>query len=64
MLDTLTLYGTPEEAGQRWRANFEGLYEEPVLYLSDIGIGRSLLRHHLRTTIDSFTAGMQLFAFS
>lgn len=59
MLDALTVHGTPEEARQRWRAGFADLYEEPVLYLSDIGINGALLRHHLQSTIESFSAATQ-----
>lgn len=54
MLDALTVYGTPEEAWQRWSANFADLYDEPVLYLSDIGVDRVRLAHHLDTTISAF----------
>ncbi|MDQ1745635.1 MAG: hypothetical protein QOE23_3974 [Pseudonocardiales bacterium] len=59
MLDVLTVYGPPEEARQRWRAGFADLYEEPVLYLSDIGIDGTRLRLNLQSTIESFSASMQ-----
>ncbi|HZP49640.1 LLM class flavin-dependent oxidoreductase [Actinocrinis sp.] len=37
MLDLLTVYGTPEEARQRYREVFDGVYEESLLFASGKG---------------------------
>jgi alkanesulfonate monooxygenase SsuD/methylene tetrahydromethanopterin reductase-like flavin-dependent oxidoreductase (luciferase family) len=38
MLDTLAVYGTPEEAWERFSRNFDGVYDEPLLFTAGKGM--------------------------
>ncbi|MGH7903993.1 MAG: LLM class flavin-dependent oxidoreductase [Candidatus Dormibacteraceae bacterium] len=38
MLDAFAVYGTPEQARQRFEARFAGVYEEPLLFPPSVGL--------------------------
>lgn len=54
MLDTFAVYGTPEEAQQRFAARFEGLYEEPLLFFPCVGADRGRIREGAAAVIEAF----------
>ncbi|MFZ0217790.1 MAG: LLM class flavin-dependent oxidoreductase [Candidatus Dormiibacterota bacterium] len=56
MLDTFACYGTAEEAVQRYRSRFAGVYEEPLLFAPSVGHTAGPHRVMMEAVIDSFTA--------
>lgn len=54
MLETFAVYGTPEEARQRYRARFAGVYEEPLLLFPCMGVEPDRLRDGWAALIDAF----------
>jgi probable F420-dependent oxidoreductase len=54
MLDTFAVYGTPEEARQRFAARFAGLYEEPLLFFPCVGADRRRIREGAAAVIETF----------
>ena len=55
MLDTFACYGTAEEAVQRYRSRFAGVYEEPLLFAPSVGHKAGPHRVMMEAVIDSFT---------
>jgi hypothetical protein len=51
MIDTIALAGTPEEVRERWDAEWDGLYETPLLWAAPF---RGL--DGVRSVIDTFAA--------
>ena len=54
MLDVLTVYGTPEEARQRYTARFDGLYETPLFYSPETTLPVEYLRDNLHAICETF----------
>jgi alkanesulfonate monooxygenase SsuD/methylene tetrahydromethanopterin reductase-like flavin-dependent oxidoreductase (luciferase family) len=52
MLDTLAVYGTPQEARERYRVNFARVYEQPLLFLS----GKGLPLGYVQDSVDAICA--------
>ncbi|MBO0744253.1 MAG: hypothetical protein J2P43_04475, partial [Candidatus Dormibacteraeota bacterium] len=55
MLEAFACYGTPEEAVQRYRDRFQGVYEEPLLFAPSVGHSAGPHRVMMEAVIDSFT---------
>jgi probable F420-dependent oxidoreductase len=56
MLDAMAVFGTPEEARQRFLARFHGVYERPLLYSPSFGLDPSRLAENLDAIMDTFAA--------
>jgi len=56
MLDTFAVYGTPEEAQQRFRARFAGVYEEPLLFFPCLGVDAGRVAEGIEAVVDTFAA--------
>ena len=54
MLDTLAVYGTPEEAGQRYAATFDGVYDEPLLFTAGKGMPEGRFRESVLAVCEAF----------
>lgn len=54
MLDTLAVYGTPEEAVQRYAANFDGVYDETLLFTAGKGMPEGGFQESLMGTCEAF----------
>jgi probable F420-dependent oxidoreductase len=54
MLDTFTVYGTPGEARDRFRARYAGLYEEPLLFFPPVGADRGRHREGMTAIVETF----------
>lgn len=54
MLDAMAVFGTPEEARQRFGARFDGVYERPLLYSPSFGLDRGRLAGNLDAIVDTF----------
>jgi alkanesulfonate monooxygenase SsuD/methylene tetrahydromethanopterin reductase-like flavin-dependent oxidoreductase (luciferase family) len=55
MLEAFACYGTAEEAVQRYRERFQGVYEEPLLFAPSVGHSAGPHRVMMEAVIDSFT---------
>jgi probable F420-dependent oxidoreductase len=55
MLETFAVFGTPEEARQRFRERFSGVYEETLLMYPCMGVDPSRLRDRTAAMIEAFT---------
>ncbi|MEW6470732.1 MAG: LLM class flavin-dependent oxidoreductase [Actinomycetota bacterium] len=56
MLDAMAVFGTPEEARQRFAARFDGVYERPLLYSPSFGLEHSRLVENLDALVETFGA--------
>lgn len=54
MLDTFAVYGTPEEARERYLANFESAYEQPLLFCSGKGLAPEQVREDVDAICETF----------
>lgn len=54
MLETFAVYGTPDEARQRYRARFAGVYEQPLLLFPCMGVEQGRLREGWSAVVDTF----------
>src|SRR5215467_5393655 len=54
MLETFAVYGTPDEARQRYGARFAGVYEQPLLLFPCMGVEPGRLREGWTAVIDTF----------
>lgn len=59
MLDVLTVYGTPDEARQRYAENFGGLYETPMFYSPETGLPVEFLRDNLYAICETFAPNQE-----
>src|SRR5215467_1821587 len=55
MLETFAVFGTPEEARQRFRERFSGAYEETLLVYPCMGVDPGRLRDRVAAMIEAFT---------
>ena len=56
MLDTFTVYGTPAEARDRFRARYAGLYEEPLLFFPCLGVDQGRHREGMTAIVETFAS--------
>ncbi|MGH7760212.1 MAG: LLM class flavin-dependent oxidoreductase [Candidatus Dormibacteraceae bacterium] len=56
MLDAFAVYGTAEEARQRFRQRFEGVYEEPLMFPPSVAHAGARQFQAAVHTIDAFSA--------
>ena len=54
MLETFAVYGTPNEATQRYESRFAGVYEQPLLLFPCMGVEPGRLREGWAAVIDTF----------
>lgn len=54
LLDEVAVYGNAEEARQRYRERFAGVYERPLLYSPASRMPPEYLRNNLRAIVDTF----------
>jgi alkanesulfonate monooxygenase SsuD/methylene tetrahydromethanopterin reductase-like flavin-dependent oxidoreductase (luciferase family) len=54
MLDDLAVYGTADEARQRYRERFEPRYEKPVLYSPNTALPEGYLRDNIAAICETF----------
>jgi len=54
MLDTLAVYGTPEEARERFSATFDGIYDEPLLFTAGKGMPEGGFQESVLGVCDAF----------
>lgn len=54
MLETIAIAGTPEEARDQYAANFQGVYEQPLLYSPSFGLSAGRLEGNLAAIMDTF----------
>lgn len=54
MLDTLAVYGTPEEAWERFSATFDGVYDEPLLFTAGKGMPEGGFRESVLAVCEAF----------
>jgi len=54
MLETFAVYGTPDEARQRYRARFAGVYQQPLLLFPCMGVEPGRLREGWTALIETF----------
>lgn len=54
MLDAFAAYGTPDEALQRYRQRFAGVYEEPLLFAPSVGHPPGMHRVMMEAVVDTF----------
>jgi alkanesulfonate monooxygenase SsuD/methylene tetrahydromethanopterin reductase-like flavin-dependent oxidoreductase (luciferase family) len=54
MLETFAVFGTPEEARQRYLARFSGVYEETLLLYPCMGVDSGRLREGVAAMIETF----------
>lgn len=54
MLETLAVFGTPEEARQRFQERFAGLYEEPLLFFPCLAVDAGRLREGVEAVVEAF----------
>ncbi|WP_324194683.1 LLM class flavin-dependent oxidoreductase [Nocardia terpenica] len=54
MLDALAVFGTPEEARDRYIAKFDGLYEQPLFYSSAKGLPAGFVRDNIAAICETF----------
>ncbi|TDC52888.1 LLM class flavin-dependent oxidoreductase [Micromonospora sp. KC207] len=54
MLGVLAVFGTPQEARERYRAPFETVYDEPLLYASGKGVPAAAFRANLQAICEVF----------
>jgi alkanesulfonate monooxygenase SsuD/methylene tetrahydromethanopterin reductase-like flavin-dependent oxidoreductase (luciferase family) len=54
MVDTFAVHGTPAEARDRFRARYEGLYEEPLLFFPSMGVDRARHREGMTALVETF----------
>ena len=57
MLETFAVFGTPEQARQRFAARFAGLYAEPLLFAPCLSVDRGRLRESLMAVVEAFGPG-------
>jgi alkanesulfonate monooxygenase SsuD/methylene tetrahydromethanopterin reductase-like flavin-dependent oxidoreductase (luciferase family) len=55
MLDRMAVYGTPEEARQRYQEAYGGVFEQPLLYASGKGVPLGVFRDHIHAICETFT---------
>ncbi|TDC49145.1 LLM class flavin-dependent oxidoreductase [Micromonospora sp. KC207] len=55
MLDVLAVFGTPQEARERYRANFESVYEQPLFYSSGKGMPLEHFRDNVHAICETFS---------
>jgi probable F420-dependent oxidoreductase len=56
MLDTFAVYGTADEARDRFRARYACLYEEPLLYFPAMGVDRGRHREGTAAIVETFAS--------
>lgn len=56
MLDEIAVFGTPQEASQRYRELFEPLYEQPILYSPNSGLPVEYLRENIVAICETFAS--------
>jgi probable F420-dependent oxidoreductase len=56
MLDTFSVYGTPAEARDRFRARYSALYEEPLLFFPPLGADRGRQREGMTALVETFAS--------
>ena len=54
MLETFAVYGTPDQARQRYESRFAGVYEQPLLLFPCMGVEPGRLREGWTAVIDAF----------
>jgi hypothetical protein len=54
MLETFAVFGTPEEARQRYRVRFQGVYDEALLLYPCMGVDPGRLRERMSAMIEAF----------
>ena len=54
MLDAFAVYGTRDEALDRYRQRFEGVYEEPLLFAPSVGQRADSHRVMMEAVADTF----------
>ncbi|MFR9798338.1 LLM class flavin-dependent oxidoreductase [Streptomyces sp. MS06] len=54
MLDTLAVYGTPKEAGERYLESFAGVYDDPLVFTAGKGMPPGALRDSLLGACEAF----------
>ncbi len=54
MLETFAVFGTPEEARQRYRARFQGVYDEPLLLYPCMRVDPGRLCERMSAMIEAF----------
>ncbi|MFL6111026.1 MAG: LLM class flavin-dependent oxidoreductase [Catenulispora sp.] len=57
MLDALAVYGTPKEARERYLENFDGAYDETLLFSSGKGLPPGGFREGTEAICETFAAG-------
>lgn len=56
MLDLLAVYGTPEEALERFSATFDGIYDEPLLFTAGKGMPEGAFQDSVLAACEAFRA--------
>lgn len=56
MLDTFTVYGTPAEARDRFRARYAAVYEEPLLFFPPLGADQGRQREGMTAMVETFAS--------
>ena len=54
MLETFAVFGTPEQARQRFAERYAGLYEEPLLFAPCLSVDAGRLRESLAAVVETF----------
>ncbi|HEX8093529.1 LLM class flavin-dependent oxidoreductase [Jatrophihabitans sp.] len=54
MLDTLAVYGTPDEARERFSTTFDGVYDEPLLFTAGKGMPEGGFRESVLSVCEAF----------